>query len=108
MTDRQLITVIASMVILFATTLLVQFNVLRDGKLKTVIVFLTGVAVILCLWGAGLPPFWFAGGKAGFGITGTCLLSAFVSERTFGRPLFLGLGLTLLRANVIQLALNML
>ena len=60
-----------------------------------------GVAMIALLWTAGIPPNWFDGGWEGFGLSVFLLLWAFVSDRKFGRPLLVGMGVTLLVLNFI-------
>ena len=102
--------VVAAFVILIAITLAVQFQWLKHGMTRTVLVFLSGVAMIVALRIAGLPPDWFSGSKSGFGIVVGLALSAFVlhgaEERSFGFPLLMGMGLTLLVANLVELVTN--
>lgn len=75
--------------------------------MKTVLVFVSGVAAVVALRLAGLPPSLFSGSASGFGMAVSFGLGAFVfrtaEEKAFGVPLLLGMGLTLLLANVAEL-----
>lgn len=69
--------------------------------------FLLIVAGALCgamLWAGGLPPAWFAGGKAGFGIALTFVGMAFsvskAEDRFYVWPWLLSWGAVLLIANL--------
>ena len=99
--------VAAAFVIIAAITAVVQFRWLRIGRVQRVITFVCGVLAMLCLWASGLPPSWFAASWAAFVLIISLLLWAFVlrgtDERSFGVPLLLGMGLTLLVANVVAL-----
>lgn len=110
MSGEQIFFVACAFVLLLGVTAAVQFRWLKDGRVKTAVVFLSGVAVIVSLWIAGLPPVWFEGSKTGFGIALGFLAGAFVvragEETSFGRPLMLGLGGTLFIANVFAVARN--
>lgn len=93
-----------SLVILFVAAIAAQFNWIRSRIAKTIVFFIAGVGVIGCLWIAGLPPKWFDGTKVGFGLGGSFAVGSFIpgadAERSFRFPLCLGMGLTLLVANV--------
>jgi uncharacterized membrane protein len=111
MTDQQLTMVAISLLIVAAITVVVQLKWLRTGRLKTVVVFLSGAGVAGALRIAGVPPWWFAGEKGGFGFAVSLLLWAWVTDhpaeaREFGRPLLLGMGLTVLALNVVAFALG--
>jgi hypothetical protein len=106
MTRLELAGAAAAFLILGAVTAVVQLRWLPSGRVKTVLVFLAGVSVIGSLRIAAIPPWWFAGEKAGFGIATWLLLWAFVSgdppeAREFGRPLLTAMGLTVLALNVV-------
>lgn len=104
MNANQWLFFLLSLVILFTAALAAQFHWLYSRAAKTVVYFIAGVLVIACLWIAGLPPTWFDGTKVGFGLGLSFAVGAWLpgaeSERSFRFPLFLGLGLTLLIANV--------
>ena len=108
MSDRQVWLVAITFLILLLITLVVQFGWLKQGRVKTILVFLSGVAAIASLRMAGIPPDWFSGSKTGFGLVLSLGLWAFVlrgdEERSFGRPLLMGMALTLLATNVIEAA----
>ena len=105
MTGEQVFFVAVAFVILIAITAAAQFKWLRQGLVNTILIFTAGVAVIASLRIAGLPPSWFAGSAAGFGLAGSLMLGAFVSrageERAFALPLLGGMGLALLLTNVL-------
>ena len=108
MSRSELTSVAAAFLILAVVTALAQFRWLRPGRVQTVVVFLGGVGAVAALWAAGLPPQWFAGTTAGFGLAVSLALGAWVTragdERAFGLPLLLGMSLTLLVANVLTFA----
>jgi len=110
MSGEQIFFVASAFVILLGVTAMAQFRWLRDGRAKTTILILSGIAVIASLRIAGLPPSWFEGSKAGFAIALGFLAGAFPGktgeERSFGQPLLLGLGGTLLAVNVIAFLLR--
>jgi hypothetical protein len=94
-----------SCLIVIIITLLVQFRWLRPGRVQTVLTFVAGVLMMLCLWAGNVPPTWFAASKTGWVLAISLLLSAFVlrtaEERSFGVPLLTGMALTLIAANVV-------
>ena len=106
-TTDQMVFVAGAFVIIAAITAVVQLRWLRIGRVQRVITFVCGVLAMLCLWASGLPPSWFAASWAAFVLIISLLLWAFVlrgtDERSFGVPLLLGMGLTLLVANVVAL-----
>ena len=95
------------LVFIAAVTAAAQFKWLPRGKVGATLLFIAGCAAILALRLAGVPPAWFAGGKAGFGMAVMFLLMGYVTkageEHAFGFPLLMGMGLTLLAANVVTL-----
>jgi asparagine N-glycosylation enzyme membrane subunit Stt3 len=99
MTDDQVVLLASAFLILVAITLAAQFRWLGKGKAKTVLVFIAGVASVVALRLAGLPPSWFSGSAAGFGVALSLGLGAFVfrtaEEKAFGP--------SLLVANVAEL-----
>jgi hypothetical protein len=107
MTGDQVVFLASAFVILVAITLAAQFRWLGNGKVKTVLVCIAGVASVVALRLVGLPPSWFSGSGTGFGMAVSFGLGAFVfrtaEEKAFGLPLLLGMGLTLLLANVAEL-----
>ena len=107
MTDDQVVFLATAFVILLGITLAAQFRWLGKGRVKTVLVFIAGVASVVALYLAGLPPAWFSGSASGFGVALSLGLGAFVfrtaEEKAFGVPLLLGMGLSLLLANVAEL-----
>ena len=113
MTELQVGTFIAAIVLVLLVSVAAQFNWLGNGRWKTIVVFSSGVAVIVLLWIGGLPPSWFAGTAAGFSLAASLTATALIgsdnpAEKTFRRPLFLGLGLTLLLANLARAIKNVL
>lgn len=90
--------------IIGVVTLIATKQWLRAGPVSAAVYAAAGCAIVLLMYFHDIPPWWFDGGKGGFGLGVTMLLSAFVlsskSERAFGRPLFLGMGVTLLVLNV--------
>jgi hypothetical protein len=104
MKDRELwLAAIASLIIV-AVTAAHYLHWLGKGKVRMTILFVAGAAVIGTLRAAGIPPDWFDGGGEGFGLFAAFALWAFVSdrgeERSFGRPLLLGMATALLVVNV--------
>lgn len=106
MNQDELVFIAAAFVIIAVITAAAQFKWLPRGKVGAAMIFVAGCAAILALRLAGIPPSWFAGTWAGFGMAIFFLLSGYVThageERNFGLPLLLGMGLTLLAANVVQ------
>lgn len=110
MTGQELGGVIAAFVLLAAITAAAQFGWLGSGNFKRIFVFIAGMAVVLALFVGGIPPWWFAGGKGGFGLSVSLLLGAWVSGRNaeelaFGRPLLSGIGWTLMVINIVRFVL---
>jgi len=94
------------MVIVMLIALAAQFHWLPQGKAKGVLVFIAGASAILALWLADIPPAWFSASKTGFGMTLFFLASAIIGktkeETSFRMPLMLGMGLTMLAANLVR------
>lgn len=106
MTGEQIACVTASFVILAVITAAVQFGWLPSGMPQTVLVSVAGASIVVALRVAGIPPWWFAGTKAGFVFSMSLILSGLASggsaeARAFGLPLLLGMGLTLLTINIV-------
>jgi hypothetical protein len=106
MRDSEIVGVAAAFAVLIAITALEMLRWLpARGKFKFGLVFLAGAAIIGSLSLIGIPPWWFEGAWEGFGLAVTLLLSGFVAEReagrTFGLPLLLGMGATLMVLNVV-------
>ena len=112
MTTQQVVAFATCLVLVLGIGGAAQLRWLGSGRTKTVVVFLASSGAILSLAMGGLPPWLFSGAKGAFGLAGTLLVSAFLGrtdeERSFGKPFFLGLGLTLLVLNVIQMVRNVL
>ena len=111
MTDAQMFFSIASIVLILVLALLAQFKWLPGGKPKFVILFLGGFVAMALLLIAEVPPSWFSASTEGFGLAlsftvGGLLPSTNQEEVTFRRPFFLGIGLTLLVANLVQAVQN--
>lgn len=92
--------------ILAAITCAAQFRWLKPGRVQRVIVFVTGVAIVLILRVGGISPWWFSGEGASFGLAVSLLAWAFVSDRApdardFGPPLLYAMAFTLLVLNGI-------
>ena len=106
MSPAQILFLAITFVLILGIGVAAQLKWLPEGKAKTVIIFIAGAGAMLSLRLSGLPPAWFEGSKTGFGIGLTFLVSAFLGrtleERAFGYPFFLGLGLVMLIANVIE------
>jgi hypothetical protein len=103
--DTALFTMVgAVMVILGVVTLFATKKWLRPGWPSVIVYGGAGVAMIVWMYLVDMPPDWFDGGREGFAIAATLLLSAFVlsgsSARTFGRPLLIAMGGTLLVLNL--------
>jgi hypothetical protein len=107
MNKDQIVFVGAAFVFIALIALAAQFKWLPDGRRKTVLIFIAGTATALSLWLADMPPAWFSASRTGFGMTLFFLLSSIVGktreETSFGMPLMLGMGLTMLVANVLRL-----
>jgi uncharacterized membrane protein SirB2 len=107
MTGTQIFFVALSFVIIAAITAIAQFKWLNDGPVKTTLTLLSGVAVILSLRIAELPPAWFSASKTAFvlalSLTAGAFLGRTAEERSFAFPFLLGLGVTLLVANLVEL-----
>jgi len=90
--------------ILAIVTFIATMKWLRHGWLSRIVYGGAGIAMILWLYVADVPPDWFDGEGEGFWIAVSLLLWAFVlgagSERTFGRPLLVGMGGTLIVLNL--------
>jgi len=109
--DLQVGTFVAVVVIVLLVSAAAQFRWLGHGTMPTVVVFISGVAVIVLLRVGGIPPSWFAGRATGFALAASLTAGAFVgrgAEKAFRLPLFLGLGLALLIANIAQAIRNVL
>jgi len=103
MTRDQLVFISVPFVLILGSALAAQFGWLPRGKIGFTIVFVAGAVSVLALWLAGIPPSWFEGEKAGFGLALSLALGAFVSkgeEKPYGVPLMSGMALVLLVANV--------
>jgi hypothetical protein len=112
MTTQQVVAFAGCLVLILGIAVAAQLKWLGSGRTKAVVVFLASAGAIFSLAMGGLPPWWFSGSKGAFGLAGSLLVSAFLGrteeERSFGKPFFLGLGLTLLALNVVQMAKNVL
>ena len=111
MTGLQMVTLAAAFVVLLGIGGLAQLGWLPSGKTKTVVVFAAGVVVSVSLAAGGLPPLWFSGSKAAFGFAASLTVGALAfrpQERSFGVPLLLGMGLTLLVLNIVRAIQNVL
>jgi hypothetical protein len=106
MTVMQWVCFLTTLLIILGVAGLAQLGWLPSGTARTVIVLAAGVSAGLSLRLANLPPAWFSGSKGAFGVAVMITLGAFVyrtpEERAFGVPLHLGMGLTLLVANIVQ------
>jgi len=107
MSNDQLVFIAATFIIILFATLAAQFHWLPEGMFKTIVLFVAGVASMLSLLLANVPPKWFSGSKDGFLMALTFAAMGFVARageaRAFGLPMLLGMSLTLLVANVIRL-----
>ena len=102
MTERQIVFISITFVLVLGSALAAQFRWLPRGKAGFAIVFLAGVGSVAALWLAGIPPSWFEGERTGFGLALSLALGAFVSkEKIYGLPMLGGMALTLLVANVV-------
>ena len=110
MTGDQIVFLAAAFLILALITVAAQFHWMGEGRLKSVLTFISGVLTIVSLRLAELPPAWFAGTASGFGIALSLTVGSFLGrtaeERSFGFPLLFGMGLTLFVANVVQAVMN--
>lgn len=104
MRDGELWGFAVTFAIIAVITLLELKKWLPSGRAKFVIVFLAGAAAMTSLYLGGIPPDWFDGGRSAFLLAGTLILSGWVTQGseggTFGFPLMLGMGLTLIAVNV--------
>ena len=111
MTELQVAAFLISLVLILGISVAAQFGWLGEGRMKTVLVFLAGAGAMGALAAGGLPPMWFKGSLGGFSLGAAFTISAFLgsrTERSFRRPLFLGLGLVLLSVNAVQAVRNVL
>ncbi len=92
------------MAIIGIVTLIATKEWLRRGWASRIVYGGAGCAIVLLMYRADVPPDWFDGEGEGFWIALSLLLWAFVlgkgSERTFGRPLLVGMGATLVVLNL--------
>ena len=106
MTGDQMFFLGVAFVVIAVITLVAQFKWLRDGRVKTTLVFLSGVMAMVALRIAGLPPTWFFGSKTGFALGLSLAVSGLVArageERSFGLPFLTGLGGTLVVINAVD------
>jgi hypothetical protein len=110
MTSPQATLIAIAFVILFTITAAVRWKWLRPGRLKTALVLLAGVLTVGALWAAGIPPRWFSGDGS---ILGAFLaMNAFLirgtEARTFGVPLLLSMGLSLIAINAAHVIAGLL
>lgn len=103
--DTALFTMVAGIfLILGMVTLVAMKNWLRPGWPSRIVYGSAGCAIVLWMYFVHVPPDWFDGEGEGFWIALSLLLCAFVlgsrSERTFGRPLLVAMGVTLLVLNL--------
>ena len=107
MNGDQITFVAATFIIIALATLAAQFHWLPEGRAKSVILFVAGVAAIVALVLADIPPLWFSGSKRGFLMALTFAAMAFVARpgegRAFGFPLGMGMAATMLIVNVVRL-----
>ena len=107
MTGTQITLIAAAFIILLGVSVAAQFRWLPSGRAYGVIVFLAGCATILSLRIANLPPTWFNASKTGFGFAALFIVASFAGrtreEELFRLPLLMGMGLTLLGANLAAL-----
>ena len=111
MSDGQVGVFILVVFIVLLVSVAAQFRWLGNGKVQTVVVFISGVAVITLLRIGNIPPSWFAGKVAGFALAASLTAGAFIGrgeEKAFRLPLFLGLGLSLFAVNIAQAITNVL
>jgi hypothetical protein len=105
--SSQVFFVVLAFVILALITAAAQLAWLGRGRARTVLVAVAGVAVVLALRLADLPPSWFDGTKTGFGVALSLALGGFVTrgaeERGFGFPLLMSMGVGLLVVNLVEL-----
>ena len=105
MTDYQMFAAFTSLAIIGIVTLIATKEWLRTGgRAATIVYSLGGILAVALLWTADVPPDWFDGEGEGYWTAVTLLLWAFVlstpAERGFGRPLLLGMSLTLIAFNL--------
>ena len=85
-------------------TLIATKEWLRRGWASRIVYGGAGCAIVLLMYYVDVPPDWFDGEGEGFWIALSLLLWAFVldsgSERTFGRPLLIGMAGTLIVLNL--------
>ena len=106
MTGLEIGCIIIVFVLLAVITAAAQFGWLPSGTPKTVLVSIAGIGIVVALRVANIPPWWFAGEKAGFGMAASLIIWGLVNgmgagdERAFGMPLLLGMGIPLLLLNI--------
>lgn len=103
--DTALFSMLAAVLaILGIVTLIATKQWLRRGWASWIVYGGAGCAITLLMDFVDVPPDWFDGEGEGFWIAVSLLLWAFVldsgSERTFGRPLLIGVGGTLVVLNL--------
>jgi peptidoglycan/LPS O-acetylase OafA/YrhL len=105
MTADPVVLLLAVVAIILGIALAVQFRWVQPGPTQRALTFFAGCAAVGCLWTGAMPPAWCSGSGTAFLIATALTVTAFLyrqgEERAFGRPLLLGMGLTLLTANLI-------
>ena len=108
MTPSQAVLLAAAFVLILGSAVAAQWWGLRNR----IVIFVIGCLSVVCLWIANLPPKWFQGSWTGFGLALVLIAASFAGrtadEVSYRLPMLLGMGLTLLVANVARFVLNVL
>jgi hypothetical protein len=90
--------------IILLAAIVAQKKWLPPGPISVMVYALAGAVPIVMLRIKNIPPDWFSGGRVGFGLGLTMMVSAFLfksaEERAFGVPFLLSIGATLVVLNV--------
>jgi hypothetical protein len=104
MTPFQWLCVILALLFALLTPLIGSVRWFPKGKFGTFLIAMGGASIGIFLWMARLPPIWFSGGKSGFAIAGTLMISGFgfrtADEKFYRLPYLFCFGLVLLVANI--------
>lgn len=103
MSQDQINFIAGTFLILIVVTLAAQFRWLPQRSFITAPVYsIAGVAMMVCLRIANIPPDWFSGSKSAFALAAMLTVSAFIggAGAEFRVPFFLGIGGTLLILNI--------
>jgi hypothetical protein len=104
MTPWQWLCLILAMLFTLLTPVIGSARWFPKGKFGMFLIAMGGASIGIFLWMAQLPPIWFSGGKSGFAIAGTLMISGFgfrtADEKFYRLPYLFSFGAVLLVANI--------